>query len=82
MKNLRLTRKITHMAQKTIRDKILSYLSFYAIKQKSYEFEIPFSRQQLADYLYVDRSALSNELSKMRRDGLIEFRKNIFKLKI
>ena len=70
------------MAQKTIRDKILSYLSFYAIKQKSYEFEIPFSRQQLADYLYVDRSALSNELSKMRRDGLIEFRKNIFKLKI
>ena len=43
-------------------------------------FTIPFSRQQLADYLGVDRSALSNELSKMQRDGLIEYRKNEFTL--
>ncbi len=43
-------------------------------------FSIPFDRQQLADYLGVDRSALSNELSKMQKDGLISFKKNEFTL--
>ena len=44
------------------------------------EFDIPYDRQQLADYLGVDRSAMSNELSKMQKDGLITYRKNEFTL--
>lgn len=60
--------------------KVLAYLSSQAIELGKYEFKIPFNRQQLADYLGVDRSALSNELSKMQRDGIIEYRKNYFHL--
>lgn len=80
-KNLNLTHKIFHTAPKSIRDRLLSYLSFQAIKQGRYRFEIPFNRQQLADYLCVDRSAMSNELSKMKRDGLLTFKKNSFCLR-
>ena len=80
-KNLRLAEKITHTAPKTIRGRVLSYLSAEAIRQGKRSFCIPFSREQLADYLCVERSALSAELGKMRRDGLIEFRKNAFSLK-
>ncbi len=79
-KNLVLTRKMTHIAPKSIRERLLSYLSFQALQRGSHDFEIPFNRQQLADYLSVERSALSNELSKMRRDGLIEFYKSHFTL--
>ena len=79
-KNLMLTHKIEHMAQKNTRDKLLSYLSMEAEKSGSAEFRIPFNRQQLADYLSVDRSAMSNELSKMRDEGLIKFSKNHFEL--
>lgn len=79
-KNLNLTHKIFHTSPKSIRDRLLSYLSFQAIRQGKYQFQIPFNRQQLADYLGVDRSAMSNELSKMKRDGLILFEKNRFSL--
>lgn len=79
-KNLNLTHKIFHTSPKSIRDRLLSYLSFQAIRQGKYQFQIPFNRQQLADYLGVDRSAMSNELSKMKRDGLITFEKNRFSL--
>lgn len=77
-KNLILSRRIFHTASKTIRGRLLSYLSFQAVLQGSCRFMIPFNRQQLADYLGVDRSALSNELGKMKREGLIEFHKNYF----
>lgn len=80
-KNLILSRKIFHTAPKTIRGKLISYLSFQSLKQGSRCFEIPFNRQQLADYLGTDRSALSNELGKMKQDGLIDFHKNEFCLK-
>ena len=80
-KNLRLNEKLTHMGQRTTRAKLMSYFSAEAQRRGSYEFDIPFSRQQLADYLCVERSALSAELGKMQRDGLIEFRKNAFSLK-
>jgi len=70
-KNLNLSRRIFHTSSKTIRGRLLSYLSFQATQQGSREFDLPFNRQQLADYLSVDRSALSNELSKMQKDGLI-----------
>ncbi|NLD59536.1 MAG: Crp/Fnr family transcriptional regulator [Clostridiales bacterium] len=79
-KNMTLTRKMTHITPKSIRERLLSYLSYQALEQGCYSFEIPFNRQQLADYLSVERSALSNELSKMRRDGLIEYKKSRFTL--
>jgi len=66
------------IANKTIREKIICYLDLKSKEFKSNEFDIPFDREDFADYLNVDRSALSNELSKMRDDGLIEFRKNHF----
>ena len=68
------------IAPKAIRERLLSYLSEQAMENGGPHFTIPFSRQQLADYLGVDRSALSNELSKMQRDGLISCRKNEFTL--
>lgn len=80
-KNQNLTRKIFHTTPKSIRGKLLSYLSFQAIQEGSYRFKIPFNRQQLADYLGVDRSAMSNELSKMQKEGLLTYEKNIFCLK-
>ena len=79
-KNLNLSRKIFHTASKSIRGRLLSYLSFQSTRCGSRCFTIPFNRQQLADYLNVDRSALSNELSKMQRDGLIQYRRNQFLL--
>ena len=79
-KNLVLTRKIGHITPHTIRARLLSYLSAEAVRQGGDEFDIPFDRQQLADYLCVERSALSNELSKARREGLVRFRKNHFQL--
>lgn len=80
-KNLRFNEKLTHLGQRTTRAKLLSYLSLEAQKQNSFAFDIPFSRQQLADYLFVERSGLSLELCKMRDDGLLEFHKNHFVLK-
>lgn len=80
-KNLNLSRKINDTAPKSIRGRLLSYLSYQVVKQGGYKFEIPFNRQQLADYLGVDRSAMSNELSKMQREGLIEYRRNWFWVK-
>lgn len=71
-KSLNLSRRILHTSSKTIRGRLLSYLSYQATCHGSKSFEIPFSRQQLADYLNVDRSAMSNELSKMQRDGIIK----------
>lgn len=80
MKNLNLSARMMHTASKSIRERVLSYLSECALTSGSMHFSIPFSRQELADYLGVDRSALSGELSKMQRDGLIEFRKSDFTL--
>ena len=63
-KNLRLNEKLTHMGQRTTRAKLMSYFSAEAQRWGGYEFDIPFSRQQLADYLGVERSGLSLELGK------------------
>lgn len=79
-KNLMLTTKIGHVMQRSTRDKILSYLSEQSLSAHSSEFIIPFNRQELADYLSVDRSALSNELSKLSKEGIIDYKKNKFKL--
>ena len=79
--NIDLLRKIENISQKTIRDKLLTYFSNEASKNKSNIFEITFNRQDLADYLNIDRSAMSFELSKMQKDGLITYNKNKFILK-
>ncbi|MBR5123043.1 MAG: Crp/Fnr family transcriptional regulator [Anaerotignum sp.] len=79
-KNLNLSRRIFHTSSKSIRGRLLSYLSYQAMKNGSREFDIPFSRQQLADYLSVDRSALSNELSKMQKEGLLSVNRSHFVL--
>ncbi|NCB41025.1 MAG: Crp/Fnr family transcriptional regulator [Clostridia bacterium] len=79
-KNLKLTGKLEQLSQRTTRNKLLTYLSAQSQTAGSASFDIPFNRQQLADYLAVDRSAMSNELSKLRDEGLLEFHKNRFKL--
>lgn len=79
-KNLLLSNRIFHTSSKTIRGKLISYLSFISIKKQTNEFKIPFDRQQLADYLNVDRTSLSKEIGKMQKDGLIECKKNRFVL--
>ena len=81
-KNLRLNEKLTHMGQRTTRAKLMSYFSAEAQRRGGYEFDIPFSRQQLADYLGVERSGLSLELGKMRDEGLLDFHKSHFILKV
>lgn len=80
-KNLRLTRKINHITPKSIRGRVLAFLSDQARIQGRFTFDIPFNRQHLADYLCVERSALSKELSKMQQEGLISYHKQHFCLK-
>jgi len=81
-KNLSFSEKLKHMGQRSTRAKIMSYLSAEARRLGTYEFDIPFSRQQLADYLGVERSGLSSELGKMRNERLIDFHKSHFVLKV
>lgn len=80
-KNLNMSYRMMHTASKSLRQRLISYLSEQALEHGSSHFTIPFNRQQLADYLAVNRSAMSNELSKMQEDGLINYSKNEFTLK-
>lgn len=79
-KNIMLTQKMDFMAKRTIREKLLAYLSSQAMEKRDNCFSIPFSRQELADYLATDRSAMSRELSKLRDEGVLEFERNRFHL--
>ena len=79
-KNKSLVQKLGYMSQRTTREKLLSYLSDEAKRQNSSCITIPFNRQQLADFISVDRSAMSNELCKMRDEGILDFYKNEFTL--
>lgn len=81
LKNKMLTQKLEHMSKRTTREKLLSYLSEQSLKAGSPFFDIPFNRQQLADFLAVDRSAMSAELGRMRDEGMLQFHKNHFSLK-
>lgn len=80
-KNRKLVQKLGHMANRTTREKLMSYLSEEASRYSSSTFTIPFNRQQLADFLSVERSAMSAELCKMRDEGLISFEKSKFTLR-
>lgn len=79
-RNKELTEKIRYMSQRSIRQKLMFYLSSEARRQCRSSFSLPYNRQQLADFLSVDRSALSAELSKMQKDGLITYNRNQFVL--
>lgn len=77
---LNLNDKITHMGKRSTRDKLLSYLSAESLRQGRLSFDIPYDRQQLADYLCIERAAMSVELSKLQKDGLLKTTKNHFEL--
>lgn len=77
---VRLENRLEHMEKRSIRDKLLSYLSRQAVNRGARSFDIPFSRRELAEYLGVDRSALSSALGRLREEGLIEFHRNRFTL--
>jgi CRP/FNR family transcriptional regulator, dissimilatory nitrate respiration regulator len=79
-KNIMLGAKIRHLSRRTTRDKLLSYLSEQAREAGSRSFTIPFNRQELADYLCVDRSAMSAELSKLKAESMLDYDKNLFTL--
>lgn len=79
-KNRTLSARSFHTAPKTVRGRVLSYLNTVSLQKHAAEFDIPFDRQELADYLSLERTALSKELGKMRADGLLECRRNHFKL--
>lgn len=77
-KNLMLTKKMDIITPKSLRERVMVYLSQESVKQGCRTITVPFNRQQMADYLSVDRSALSAELSRMQRDGVISYEKNRF----
>ena len=79
-KNILLSRKIEHVPKRTIRAKLLAYLSDETARRGRREFDIPFNRQELADYLCVDRSALSTELGRLQREGVLRFSRSHFVL--
>lgn len=78
--NYSLSQKLIQSSFKKIRQKISVYLSSIALKEETNEFYIPYNRQELADYLNVDRSALSKELMEMKKEGLLDYNKNHFSL--
>lgn len=79
-RNQTLSEKLIHLGQRGTRRKLLSYLSAEAARSGSACFEIPFDRQQLADYLCVDRSALSAQLSRLKAEGILDCHRNTFRL--
>ena len=79
-KNLHLSERSLHTSSKTIRSRVMAYLNTLSLRKGSDTVDIPFDRQQMADYLNVERTALSKELSKMQRDGLIRFKGRHFRI--
>ena len=79
-KNLHLSGRSFHTAPKSIRGRVMAYLNSVSLQKRTTAFDIPFDLQQLADYLNVERSALSRELSNMQQDGLIIVRRNHFEI--
>ena len=79
-KSLRFHRRVEVTSKRTTREKLLTYLTLYAKEMGSNVFEIPFDRQELADYLEVDRSGLSAEIGKLKKEGFIENEKSRFRL--
>ena len=79
-KALRMQNKVNHISKRSTREKLMSYLSAEAEQNGSLTFTIPYNRQQLADYLCVERAAMSVELSRLQKDGILRYHKNEFTL--
>src|SRR5574344_223422 len=79
-KNMYLQKRIELLGKRTLSEKILEFLHDIKAEQKTAIFEIPYTREQMADYLGADRSALSRELSKLKQAGMIDYHKNSFNL--
>ena len=79
-KEMRLLYKIEYLSKRTTREKIMSYLSIYSARAGSRSITVPYTRQELADFLSVDRSAMCTELTRMQNDGLIKYNKRQFEL--
>ncbi len=75
-----LNKKIEHITKRTTREKLMSFFSEQAENAGKSSFDISFNRQELADFICVDRSAMSNELGKMKKEGIIDYNKNHFEL--
>lgn len=80
-KNLKLSSRAFHTAPKTVRGRVMAYLNTVSLRAGSQSFTIPFDRQQMADYLSVDRTALSKELGRMKKDGILDFNRSHFTIK-
>lgn len=79
-KSILLTEKANILSKRSTREKILTYLNYEMVKNNANTFEIPYNRQQLSDFLFIDRSAMSSELSKLKKEGILDFDKNTFKI--
>lgn len=79
-KNIMMTEKMRILSCKTTKEKLITYLSDYSLRTGKSRFKIPFTRNELADFLSVDRSAMSRELGKLRDEGYLKFHKNEFEL--
>lgn len=80
LKNLQMNQKLEIISKRNLREKLITYLLMQAENAQSLDFSIPLTRAELADFLFVNRSALSRELSNMRDEGIIQYRKNYFSL--
>ena len=81
VKTLELNRKIEILSHRSTQDRLMAYLRYIAQQKGTVEFDIPFDRQQLADYLCIERSALSAEISRLSKLGLITSRKSHFTMR-
>ena len=81
-KNMLLNKKMSYITHKTIRGRLLAFLEDQAEHANSNVFEIPFNRNELADYLCIDRSAMSRELGRMKKEGLLDFDRKAFRLQV
>ena len=79
-KNLLFNQKLEITSKRTTREKLMTYLLLQAKHLNSSSFSIPYNRQELADFLEVDRSGLSAEISKLRKDGILECHRSHFTL--
>lgn len=75
---LEISGHLSCLSQRSIRDKVLSFLKMYVEIRHSFSFDVPFSREELANYLAVDRASLSRSLGELKSEGIIDFRKNHF----
>lgn len=78
--NMQLVKRLDTLANRSTREKVLAYLQERALEAGSLSFSIPYNRQELADYLYIERCALSRELGRMQREGILAYNRNRFVL--